>query len=191
MALSVENLDAADDSGSEIDPKYHVKLRADRLNEIIARRDKEQQERTEKRRAGRPLGELTPSLIEKLRACNVAQLKTAKKLCDDYIQDHRKPPSRYMCGKPFTTKVLQSVTVKNCRYQLEFRRAKQVYVYLKVCVYWRDGSIIHLRTIKQDKYLRRALPKKVWGIFKGHFDNPQTELVRQKLIEEVRSSHAN
>jgi hypothetical protein len=195
MALPVENSVAIEDSDPEIDPRFNVKLRADHLQEMVARRKKEEEEQAEERRAGRPLGKLTQSLKDKLRACNVAQLKAAKKLCDDYIEDHRKPPPRDKCGQPFTVKVLKSVTVKNYRYQLEFqrttRRAKQVYLYLKVCKYWRDGAIVHPRTIAQDKYLRQKLPKKVWAAFKDHLKSPETEALLQRLLENERSVHAN
>ena len=73
--------------------------------------------------------------------------------------------------KAYIVKILESVTVKNCRYQLEFRRstrqAKQIYVdHPRVWVYWRDGSIIRPRYIKKDKYLRQNLPRKIWGAFK-------------------------
>jgi hypothetical protein len=189
----MENPNAAADSSSDTYPDYNVKLDAERLHEIIERRDKEREAAAEERRAGRPLGKLASGLVKNLRSCNVLQLKRAKKLCDRYIKDHRKPPDAYDCGKPYILKVLESVTVKNCRYQLEFRRttqqAKQVYVgHPVVWVYWRDGSIIRRRYIKKDKYLRQNLPRKVWGTFKGHFDNPKTEMLRQKLIEQVRSS---
>jgi hypothetical protein len=193
MTLPVEKSVVADDSDSEIDQEYNVKLDGGRLREIIARRTREEEDQAKKRRAGRPRGELTDSLIEKLRACNVAQLKTVKQRCNKYIQDHRKPPSRHDCRKPFAVKVLQAVTVKNVRYQLEFQRTslrgKKVYLYIRVCAYWRDGRIIKLKTIKQDKYFRRSLPKKVWIAFRDYFNNAEIENLRQALLEQIRSTH--
>jgi hypothetical protein len=45
----------------------------------LAQYEQDRVEAQKKRRAGRPKGELTHSLIEKLRNCNVLQLQNVKK----------------------------------------------------------------------------------------------------------------
>jgi hypothetical protein len=172
----MENANAPPGSNPAEHLSYNHKLKADRLLEIIERRKKESEEAIQRRRADRPLGKLTPDLVHRLRSCNVAQLKRVKKLCDHYIKDHRKPPAADECRKAFIIEVLESVTVKNCRYELEFPRttlrAKQIYISRpRVWVYWRDGRIIQTRNISKGKY--RSLPRKVWSAFKGYLDIPK------------------
>jgi hypothetical protein len=168
-------------------PFESVSLISARSKELQVRWQQEREEQAAERRAGRLVGKLSHGLREKLRSCNPGQLKRVKKLCDRFIEDHRKPPPQNLCGKAYTVRVLESVTVGNRRFQLEFRRttrrAKRVYVNGPYIVeYLRDGSFIKWRYIKKDRDLRVNLPKKVWLAFRGHLDNPETEALRQKLI---------
>jgi hypothetical protein len=174
-------------SGNEPD---NFNLTSTRAQELLERMKQQREDAVQERRDGRPLGKLTQSLVEKLRSCNQVQLLRAKKLCDRYIEDHRKPPPLNQCGKSYTVHVLESVAVKNQRFQLEFRRttrrAKRVYVNGPyVVVYWRDGSIIQSKYIKKDKNLRQTLPRKVWKAIRYRLDTPETEALRQKLIAQV------
>ena len=159
-----------------------------RTQEILARFDQEREEAKKERQAGRPQGKLTADFIGKLRNCNVLQLNRVKQVCDRFIKDHRRPPADSECGKHYTLKVLESVTVNHERFRLEFQRSSKRAK--RVCVngpfrYWRDGSVIQSKYIKKDKELRRNLPKKVWLVVRGHLTDPKTELLRRKLIEWV------
>jgi len=146
------------------------------------------------RQTERLQGQLTSSLIEKLRACTIDQLREAKKLCDRYTTDQRNPPLPRECGKPYTVKVLGTVCVKNKRYQLEFQRntkaAKKIYAngpYIRS--YYRDGSIIKVESFKsKDKELYKKLPRKVWSSFKNQIADPALESERQALIVELNEA---
>jgi len=163
----------------------------DRVKALEARIEEESQEAQRKRRAGRPKGELTESLKDRLRNCNILQLHNVKKWCDQHIKRHRKPPGNQDCCERYTVLVLDSVTVKNARFCLEFRRtsfrAEKIYVngpYIRR--YWWDGSIVKSKHITKSKNLRRDLPKKVWVAFRGLLDRPQNEEIRQTLIKKVK-----
>lgn len=174
----------------KIDHDDSLTLTQERAREMLARFDQEREEAKRERQAGRPQGKLTADFVRKLRNCNVLQLKRVKQVCDRFIKDHRRPPADSECGKRYTLKVLESVTVNHERFRLEFqrssKRAKRVYVNGPYVVrYWRDGSIIQSKYIKKGKELRRNLPKKVWLAVRGHLTSPNTELLRQKLIERV------
>lgn len=150
----------------------------------------EQREQAEReRRAGRLKGELTHSLIQSLKNCNVLQLRNAKKLCHRYIKGQREAPSDRKCDK-YTARVLSSVTVKRMRFRLEFNRtslrSKKPSVngpYVRQ--YWWDGSIVKSKYIKKDKDLRRNLPKKVWVAFRDLVDRPENKEIRQQLTEKL------
>jgi hypothetical protein len=155
---------------------------------VLARYEEERAEAARERRAGRPKGELSQSLIEKLGNCNIAQLQTTKKLCDRYIRKQRKPPSEYDCGQRYTLFVLGSVTVKNRRFRLEFRRTSlrstKVYVngpYIRR--YWWDGSFVKSEHVRKGKTLRPQVPRKVWQEFRHLIDRPENEIIRRKLAE--------
>jgi len=152
----------------------------------------ERDEATLKRRAGRSKGELHPSLIEKLANCNLLQLQNAKKLCDRYIKRQRNPPTEQACGDGYTVHVLRSVTLKNARFRLEFRRtslrAEKVYVngpYPRR--YWWDGSIVKSQHVRKGKSLRRNLPKKVWLAFRDFLDRPENEQIRRNLSDKIEA----
>jgi hypothetical protein len=118
-----------------------------RAEEYLRRQKQLEAQQTQERRIGREKGQLSQSLREKLRACNVLQLRKVKKLCDSYIQDQKLPPDPSECRKPFTVDVLGDVSIRNKRYQLELRRTthrgKKVYLQGPyVLSYWRDGRII-------------------------------------------------
>jgi hypothetical protein len=156
----------------------------------LAQHEQERAEAQKKRRAGRPKGELTHSLIEKLRNCNVLQLQNVKKRCDREIERQSHAPSDYDCGQPYTVRVLNSVTVKKVRFRLEFRRtslrSKKVYVngpYVRR--YWWDGSIVKSKHVKSGKSLRTAVPRKVWDAFKDLVESPKNDEIRGRLIEKV------
>jgi len=164
----------------------------DRAQALSARFEEERLEAQRKRRAGRPKGELTQSLKDTLRNCNILQLYNVKKLCDRHIKRQRKPPSERDCShERYTVLVLGSVTVKTSRFRLEFRRtsfrAEKVYVngpYIRR--YWWDGSIVKSKHMMKSENLRRNLPKKVWCAFRGLLDRPENEEQRQTLIEKLQ-----
>jgi hypothetical protein len=156
----------------------------------LALYEQERAEAQKKRRAGRPKGELTHSLIEKLRDCNVLQLKNVKKRCDREIERQSHAPRDYDCSQRYTVRVLNSVTVKKVRFRLEFRRtslrSKKVYVngpYVRR--YWWDGSIVKSEHVKSGKSLRTAVPKKVWDAFKDLVESPKNDEIRARLIEKI------
>ena len=171
------------DSKDESESHWKVGLR-----ERLAQIEEEREEAQRKRRAGRPKGELTQSLVEKLRNCNVLQLQNVKKACDREMKRQSKPPSDYDCGERFTLRCLGSITVKTTRFRLEFRRTSlrstKVYVngpYIRR--YWWDGSIVKSEHVKKGNKLRLNLPKKVWLAFQGLLDHPENEEIRKRLIE--------
>jgi hypothetical protein len=158
-----------------------------KIQDDLAKRD---------RQADRLQGHLTASLMEKLRACTIDQLREAKKLCDRYITDQRKPPPPQDCGERYTVTVLSSVCVKNKRYQLEFQRstkaAKKIYAngpYIRG--YYRDGKIIRVdRFRSKDKELYKKLPRKVWSAFKERMSDPALESQRQAIIVKLNEAAA-
>lgn len=180
--------DPSPSSDSEDEQTPHWLVNAQAIQAQIAQ---DREEAQKKRRAGRPKGELTQSLIEKLRNCNVLQLQNVKKRCDREIERQSKPPGDYDCGERYTLRVLGSVTVKTTRFRLEFRRTSlrlnKVYVngpYIRR--YWWDGSIVKSEYIRKGKNLRASLPKKVWLEFKGLLDRPENEEIRKRLIEKLQ-----
>ncbi len=78
----------------------------------MSRLERDRQEADRQRRAGRPKGELTQSLKDKLQNCNVAQLQRVKKACYWHIKRQRNPPNEHDCPAKYTRLVLTSVTVK-------------------------------------------------------------------------------
>jgi hypothetical protein len=186
----VEKLQADFGSSPSPDNENQLTFTRERAQARLARFEEKREEAKKKRRAGRPKGELTQSLTEKLSNCNVLQLQSVKKLCDGYIKRQRKPPVERACGHPSTVRVLHSVTVRTMRFQLEFHRTsfrgEKVYINGPyVWRYWRDGSIVNSKYIKKDKDLRRNLPKKVWLAFKDLLDRPENEDIRQELIQKL------
>lgn len=162
----------------------------------LARKKVQDDQAKRDRQAERLQGHLTSSLIEKLRACTIDQLREAKKLCDRYSTDQRRPPLPLECGERYTVKVLSSICVKNKRYQLEFRRssktAKKVYAngpYIRG--YYRDGRIIKIDRFKsKDKELYKKLPRKVWSAFKKKMSDPALESQRQALTVKLNEAAA-
>lgn len=166
-------------------------LTQERAQALLHRYEEEREEAKRKRQAGRPKGELTDSLVEKLRHCNILQLRNVKKRCDRLITRQRKPPSDRDCGARYTMQVLASVEVKNERYRLEFDRSsyRDPKVYAKgpyVRRYWRDGDYVKVKYIKRGKDLRKNLPKKVWNEFRHLLSDPKNEEIRQQLTKRLR-----
>jgi hypothetical protein len=169
--------------------------RAQAWQDMMARIERDRQEAERKRRAGRPKGELTQSLKDKLRNCNVAQLERVKKVCDWHIKRQSSPPTDYDCAAKYTRLVLSSVTVKAWRYRLEFRRttlrANRVYVNGPyIFRYWWDGSIVKSEYFKKGKNLRRELPKKVWLTFRDLLDRPENADICRELTEKLEAEMA-
>jgi hypothetical protein len=132
------------------------------MNELAA-------SRAERRRAGRQFGEIGKNLSDSLRACNVAQLKKVKKLCDRFIEKHRHPPEEFECLENYIVKVLASVCIKNKRYQFEMRRGsfRRKTTYLNgpyLYAYWRDGRLIRKQYLKNGKGL--VIPRRVKTVIK-------------------------
>jgi hypothetical protein len=131
--------------------------------ETLERIRKESEKRRRARREGRKRGELSESLEEKLRSCNPLQLKRVKKICDEYLADHRLPPDDFECGQRYTKKILVSVPVKNTRYLLELRPCGKdcqkcphgPYLY----AYHRDGAIIKQFYYRKDQL--HTAPRKI------------------------------
>jgi hypothetical protein len=188
----VENSQAGSDTSSSENSHNWRTIAREHAQVLRARFEEERQEAQRERRAGRPKGELTQSLQDKLGDCNILQLHNVKKLCDRHIKRQRKPPSEHDCScERYTVLVLGSVTVKTTRFRLEFRRssfrAERVYVngpYIRR--YWWDGSIVKSKHVTKGKNLRRNLPKKVWVAFRDLLDRPENEEKRRTLIEKLQ-----
>jgi vacuolar-type H+-ATPase subunit H len=149
------------------------------IEEHLAQMEQERKARVAERREERKKGMVGASLREKLRACTPQQLRNAKKLCDQYIADHRKPPSKYECGKPYTVKVLVSVTIKNQRFWYEIRRSARTNPPIRLNgpylhAYHRDGNIIKDKYIK-DSDVKKA-PRKVQSAIKPFRESKAEQL---------------
>jgi hypothetical protein len=192
----MENPETSSKSHFDSEPEdEEVVFTGDRSRALLQRFEREREEARKRRQAGRPKGELSNSLIEKLRSCNVPQLRNVKKLCDRHIARHLKPPSDHECGARYTIRVLASIPVKNECYRLEFDRSslKDLKVYAKgpyVRCYWWDGDYVKARYVKKDKSLRSNLPKKVWMEFRSLIDRPENETLREQLTEELRQKES-
>ena len=185
----MENSPASSDSLASTPTRPQLTLQQ-RSQATLARYEEERKQAEQKRRAGREKGEPNESLREKLKNCNIPQLRNVKKLCDRHIKRQQLPPSEFECRERYTLHVLSSVAVKNLRFQLEFRRtslrSERVYVngpYPRC--YWWDGSIVKSKHIKKDKTLRLKLPKKVWLVFRDLLDRPENEQIRQHLLAKL------
>lgn len=179
------------DPPSKTERDDELTLTGERAKALLDRYEVEREEARRKRRAGRPKGELTDSLVEKLRNCNILQLRNVKKRCDRLIARQRKAPLDRDCGARYTMRVLASIEVKHERYRLEFDRSslRDPKVYAKgpyVRRYWWDGDYVKAKYIKRDKQLRKNLPKKVWQEFRHLLDDPNNEVIRQQLSERLR-----
>jgi hypothetical protein len=134
------------------------------VHKYLEQKREEEKRLDQERKEGRKVGKLSKSLREKLRNCNPLQLRNVKKLCDQYLADHRMPPLEWECRKR-AQRALCSCQMKNKRYQLELRKCG------KKCggcphgpylhVYHRDGSIIRDKHIKERDY--RHLPRRIRG----------------------------
>lgn len=144
----------------------------------------------ERNRNRRLLGKPTPSLRAQLRACNIPQLKTVKKLCDQYIRDHKSAPDEILCGKPFTEAVLFSIPLKNKRFQFEIRNRpakKSGFIYLNgpyLYAYHRDGKYIHETYFKKKEW--NKLPRKIRIAMKPFL----TQSAIAPYIEKIKTKHA-
>lgn len=133
------------------------------LDVALRRIQEREQEQTRQRREGRRRGQLTQSLVERLRNCNPEQLAAVMRLCRQFLRDHRKPPTQHECSQRYRRTVLVSVPVGRMRYQLEKRPCGKgcqqcphgPYLY----AYYRDGSIIKQKYFGKGPYT--SLPRKV------------------------------
>lgn len=171
--------------------RYKPTLTQERAKVLLERYEKEREQARRKRQAGRPKGELSDSLVEKLRNCNILQLKNVKKFCDRQIARQKEPPIDRDCGARYTLRILASIAVKNERFRLEFDRSslRDPKVYAKgpyVRRYWWDGDYVRAKYIKRDKHLRKNLPRKVWNEFRHLLNDPHNESIRQQLTERLR-----
>jgi len=146
-------------------PSDPVLLRA---RAALERSKREVDRKREARREGRKRGKLSSSLEEKLRACNPLQLRRVKRLCDAYLEDHRRPPEEFECRKVYTRCVLETIGLKNKRYQLELRDCGR---HCRTCPhgpylysYFRDGGIIKLKYHGRGPF--REVPRKVLAIIR-------------------------
>lgn len=145
--------------------------RREAFEKRLARMEREEEEQTQARREGRKRGELTQSLIDRLRACNPLQLQSAIKLCREFLRDHREPPQRRDCfhrGR----KPVMSVAVGNRRYQLELLSCNKPAC--KKCPhgpylygYHRDGSIFRPTYYGKRPYRKKA-PRKVLAAIRAY-----------------------
>ena len=162
------------------------------IDELMAQIEQERKARVAERREERKKGIVGATLREKLRACTPQQLRNAKKLCDQYIADHRKPPSKYECGKPYTAKVLVSVTIKNERFQYEIRRSAHTKPPVRLNgpylhAYHRDGEII------KDKYYKegdvKKAPRKVQSAIRPFRESKAEQLDAARREYESRTAN--
>lgn len=128
-----------------------------------ARRDNA--EHTRKRREGRPHGELSESLIQRLRNCNPPQLQNVIRSCRELLKAHRRPPLKSDCRNRFQGSVRVSVAVGNKRYQYETRSCGKdcgkcpnhgPYLY----VYMRDGALFPAKSLGRAPF-KAPVPRKV------------------------------
>jgi hypothetical protein len=138
-----------------------------RLEEREDRNKREREEQARKRKEGRLRGELSDSLVERLRSCNPQQLHNVILRCHAFLQDHEKiAPSREDCHRRFRgIAVLVSVPVGNSRYQYEKQPCGKncskcpnhgPYLY----VYQRNGAYFPSKSLGKYPFKNRA-PRKV------------------------------
>ena len=169
----------------------NVTFNRDQVRSRLEQLRLEDEERTRQRRENRPKGTISDSLHERLRACNIPQLRTVKKCCDSLIENHKKPPEVQECKPKHVIQVLLSVTVRNKRFMLEFRRnsfrAERLYVNGPyVCAYWLDGHFIKKQNYSKIK--EKYLPRKVRVAFNAYKANTDVEKQRQLLQEKLDAS---
>ena len=143
------------------------RLRAqDRFEQISEQIKRDKEERAQKRKEGRPRGELSESLKDKLNNCNPQQLRNVIASCRALLRHHRLAPSQFECHRPFRgITVLVSVSVKNKRYQFEKQPCGKncakcpnhgPYLY----VYCRDGAFAPAKSLGTYPFKSR-IPRKV------------------------------
>lgn len=147
----------------------------------------------EQSRADRKAGRLTRGVINGLRACTIAQLLRAKKLCDKFIWDQKHPPSDQDCNedRPFILKVLLSIPYRNQRFRFEITRstkkAEKVYVNGP---YWyrygRDGKVVFRRAVGKKNV--RELPRKIKSKLKEYSSTHDTSRILQETREKYLGS---
>lgn len=81
-----------------------------------------QEQAANDRREGRKKGVLTHGTYEGLRALNLLQLKTARKLIARFEKEHRNPPNPMDCQRTQTIRVLADRCLGNKWYTLELQR---------------------------------------------------------------------
>jgi len=167
----------------------------ERAKEWLERDERDRIARDEQRRADRPAGKLTRGLHEKLSSCNIAQLKTAKEVCNQLIARQRKPPNPIECPSRFVEQVLASYGFKNELFRAELRRTTQradkVYVNGPyVYGYSWDGSYIKPKYYGTIKRPSKRLSRKVWNILRARISLPEVEKLRAELNEKWLSKTA-
>jgi hypothetical protein len=177
----------SDESASD-DTAETISFGSDRSKQLLEQMRLEAERDAQKRRSGRPKGQLSSSLVEKLRACNVQQLQRVKKHCDEFISDHKRPPSPRECRLRHVVRVLVAVPVKNKLFQVELRRnsARAVRIYVNgpyVCAYWRDGQYIRKENYAQAEFKR--LPRKVRMELKPFLNSAEVDQLRLRLQQRL------
>jgi hypothetical protein len=79
----------------------------------------------EQKQADRKAGRVPEGVHNGLRSCTIAQLRKAKKLCDQFIWDQQHAPSDEDCSevKPFILRILLSIPYRNQRFRFEITRS--------------------------------------------------------------------
>ncbi|MGB9485777.1 MAG: hypothetical protein WCD04_06670 [Terriglobia bacterium] len=162
------------ETGSEDSVDFSANPWKERARELLRRKAEEDKQRALRRREGRKVGDLSDGLVEKLRSCNPPQLRRVKRLCNEFLADHRHPPHKNECASYLTEEALFSWVVKNRRYQLEMRNCGKKcggcphgpYLY----VYQRDGSLIKPKYLKRPDW-RKRLPRKIRKDVVAYYDS--------------------
>jgi len=153
----------------------------ERARASLARIEREARQREHERREDRKKGKVSQSLREKLRSCTPDQLKKVKKICEQYIKDHRRPPNLQEISNSRNATILRYIGIKNRMYLFEVHPCSKPnckkcphgpYVY----VHHRDGRYIRARYVKD----KSQLPRKVQAAFRS----TQAEY-RARPLEEV------
>jgi hypothetical protein len=184
----VEEDRTTSDESTTDDAPENISFGSDRAKELLERMRQETERDAKRRQDGRPKGQLSRSLLEKLKACNVQQLLQVKNYSDQFISAHKLPPSRHECRLRHVVRVLAAVPVRNKLFQVELRRnsARAARVYVNgpyVCAYWRDGQYIRKKNYSKDEFKR--LPRKVAAALKPFLHSNEVEQLRLKLQQRL------
>ena len=173
---------------SSIDAGVHeISFAPERARNFLARIEQEHKAARQIRRAGRPLGKLSDGQKEMLMRCNIAQLKTVKRMCKQLITRQSNPPLDQECPTRFAVKVIASFRYQNRLFRAELKRttkrAEKVYVNGPyVYAYWLDGAYVRPKYFGS-KGLSKKLPRKVWLALKDQISGPEIEKLKSELSE--------